>query len=69
MDVMLDALSHFAPERAVAQSGGSGGPTAITWEPASAGERSLLQYEIFGTGWAATTAPMAPAGSSFTRPT
>jgi N-methylhydantoinase B len=50
MDVMLEALSYFAPDRAVAQSGGSGGPTAITWEPASPGQRSLLQYEIFGTG-------------------
>lgn len=57
-DLLLEALGRFNPARAVAHSGGSGGAMAITWQPApstSSGqapseERTLLQYEIFGTG-------------------
>lgn len=49
-DILLEALGHFRPDGAVAQSGGSGGAMAISWQPGSPEERPLLQYEIFGTG-------------------
>jgi N-methylhydantoinase B len=48
-DVVLTALGQLNPERAVAQSGGSGGAMAISWQPATSDQRALLQYEIFGT--------------------
>ena len=49
-DIVLTALGQLHPSRAVAQSGGSGGAMAISWQPAQSDQRTLLQYEIFGTG-------------------
>ena len=49
VDVILEALGHFRPERGLAHSGSSGA-LSIAWRAARAGMPSL-QYEIFGSAY------------------
>ncbi len=48
IDLCMEALSHFVPDRAAAHSGGSSGTLAISWQGQQAGARSL-QYEVLGS--------------------
>ena len=51
-DLCFEALSHFAPERSIAHSGGSGGTLAFMWQGPGGGSRAL-QYEVLGTAMGA----------------
>ena len=54
-DLVLEALGHFAPERAAANGGGAGGSTALLWRTprGSKGSRAM-QYEVLATAQGAT---------------
>ena len=61
VDVILEALAPFRPERAVANAGSSGA-LAIAWQGGGRPGQSSMQYEILGSaygGGRATTAPPA----------
>jgi N-methylhydantoinase B len=49
VDVILEALSHFRPERAVANAGSSSA-LSIAWRQQRAGQ-STMQYEIIGSAY------------------
>lgn len=49
VDLLLEALAPFRPERAIAHSGGSGGAITVAW----GGGRNNL-YELFGSAYGAT---------------
>ncbi len=53
MDLCLEAMGQFVPERSIAHSGGSGGTLGIAWQTDKAGARTL-QYEVLGTAMGAT---------------
>jgi len=49
--LIQEALGHFAPEKAVANGGGSGGTLALLWSDDLGGKTSRsMQYEVLGTG-------------------
>ncbi len=50
VDVILEALSHFRPERAVANAGSSGA-LLINWGKGGRPGQSNLQYEILGSAY------------------
>ena len=54
-DLVLEALGHFAPDRAAANGGGAGGSTALLWK-VPRGERGsrAMQYEVLATAQGAT---------------
>src|SRR5260370_7167786 len=66
VDVILEALAHFHPARAVANAGSSSALT-IAWAKGHAGQ-STMQYEIMGSAYgggmdhdsASATAPHLP---------
>ncbi len=47
-DLCCQVFGHFARERAIAHSGGSGGTLALAWRDTRSGARAL-QYEVLGT--------------------
>lgn len=61
IDVCLQALGHFVPERASGHSGGSGGTLAISWRRNTPGARSL-QYEVIGTAMGGLADQDGPSG-------
>ncbi len=50
VDVILEAMAHFAPERAIAGSGSSGS-LLISWQGGGREGHSTMQYEIFGSAY------------------
>jgi N-methylhydantoinase B len=50
VDVILEAMAHFKPDRAIAGSGASGS-LLINWHRGGRPGRSTLQYEIFGSAY------------------
>ena len=50
VDVILEALAHFKPDRAIAGSGASGS-LLINWHRGGRPGHSTLQYEIFGSAY------------------
>jgi N-methylhydantoinase B len=50
VDVILEALAHFRPTRAVANAGSSGA-LGINWGPAARAGQASLQYEILGSAY------------------
>ena len=50
VDVILEALAHFKPERAIANSGSSGS-IAINWLGGGREGQASLQYEIFSSAY------------------
>ncbi|MFT5540391.1 MAG: N-methylhydantoinase B [Alphaproteobacteria bacterium] len=50
VDVILEALAHFRPERAVANAGSSGA-LGINWGQAARAGQANLQYEILGSAY------------------
>jgi N-methylhydantoinase B len=50
VDVILEALAHFRPSRAVANAGSSGA-LGINWGPAARPGQASLQYEILGSAY------------------
>jgi N-methylhydantoinase B len=50
VDVILQAMAHFAPERAIAGSGSSGS-LLISWQGGGREGHSTMQYEIFGSAY------------------
>ena len=50
VDVILEAMAHFAPERAIAGSGSSGS-LLIAWQGGGREGHSTMQYEIFGSAY------------------
>lgn len=54
-DLALEALGHFAPDRAAANGGGAGGSTALLWKtPRGAKGSRAMQYEVLATAQGAT---------------
>lgn len=51
VDVILQALDPFAPGRAIANAGGSGGSIVMAWRDREPGRGN--QYEIFGSAYGA----------------
>ena len=51
VDVMIEALGPFLPDRAAANAGGSGGSIVMAWHDARPGQGN--QYEIFGSAYGA----------------
>jgi N-methylhydantoinase B len=55
IDVVIEALNPFCPERAAAHAGGSGGSIVATWgrDPVAASTRHVShnQHEIFGSAY------------------
>jgi len=55
IDVVIEALNPFCPERAAAHAGGSGGSIVATWgrDPAAVSTRHVShnQHEIFGSAY------------------
>jgi N-methylhydantoinase B len=50
VDVILEALAHFRPERAVANAGSSGA-LGINWGKAARPGQASLQYDILGSAY------------------
>jgi N-methylhydantoinase B len=50
VDVILEAMAHFKPERAIAGSGASGS-LLINWHEGGRPGHATLQYEIFGSAY------------------
>jgi N-methylhydantoinase B len=50
VDVILEALSHFRPDRAVANAGSSGA-LLISWQGGGRPGQSAMQYEILGSAY------------------
>jgi N-methylhydantoinase B len=50
VDVILEAMAHFKPDRAIAGSGASGS-LLINWHRGGRPGHSTLQYEIFGSAY------------------
>lgn len=50
VDVILEAMAHFAPDRAIAGSGSSGS-LLISWQGGGREGHSTMQYEIFGSAY------------------
>ena len=50
VDVILEAMAHFAPERAIAGSGSSGS-LLLSWQGGGREGHSTMQYEIFGSAY------------------
>jgi N-methylhydantoinase B len=50
VDVILEAMAHFKPDRAIAGSGASGS-LLINWHQGGRTGHSTLQYEIFGSAY------------------
>lgn len=61
IDVCVQALGHFVPERASGHSGGSGGTLAVSWQREVTGARSL-QYEVIGTAMGGLADEDGPSG-------
>lgn len=55
IDVLLEAMNPFKPERAVANAGGSGGAISLAWRDQKHRERGN-QYEILGSAYGASAA-------------
>lgn len=53
VDLILEALGGFKPERAIAHSGGTGGSLTIAWK-GDGWENRGHQYEIFGSAYGAS---------------
>lgn len=53
VDLILEALGYFKPERAIAHSGGTGGSLTIAWK-GNGWENRGHQYEIFGSAYGAS---------------
>lgn len=53
VDLILEALGSFKPDRAIAHSGGTGGSLTIAWKGAGWENRGH-QYEIFGSAYGAS---------------
>lgn len=53
IDVLLEAMGPFKPERAVANAGGSGGAIGMSWHEQKYRERGN-QYEILGSAYGAS---------------
>jgi N-methylhydantoinase B len=53
VDLVLEALGKFKPERAIAHSGGTGGSLTIAWK-GDGWEGRGHQYEIFGSAYGAS---------------
>jgi N-methylhydantoinase B len=53
VDLILEALGGFKPERAIAHSGGTGGSLTIAWK-GEGWENRGHQYEIFGSAYGAS---------------
>ena len=53
VDLILEALGKFKPDRAIAHSGGTGGSLTIAWK-GDGWERRGHQYEIFGSAYGAS---------------
>jgi N-methylhydantoinase B len=50
VDVILEAMAHFKPDRAIAGSGASGS-LLINWQQGGRTGHATLQYEIFGSAY------------------
>jgi N-methylhydantoinase B len=59
VDLLIEALGSFCPERAAAHSGGSGGSLSIRWE---GGRTDRAQYEILGSAYGAGSGGDGTAG-------
>ncbi len=63
IDVLIEALNPFCPQRAAAHAGGSGGSIVVTWGP---GEKVAHhnQHEIFGSAYGATAGQDGASGTT-----
>lgn len=63
IDVVIEALNPFCPQRAAAHAGGSGGSIVVAW---GAGERHAHhnQHEIFGSAYGATAQQDGASGTT-----
>ena len=63
IDVVLEGLGPFRPERAIANSGGSGGAMTIAWRRPERLARGN-QYEIFGSAYGAANGQDGTSGTT-----
>lgn len=61
VDLILEALGNFKPERAIAHSGGTGGSLTIAWK-GNGWEQRGHQYEIFGSAYGASAKGRGASG-------
>ena len=52
MDLLVEVLGKFQPEKGVAHSGGSGGTLALSWPTGVVGPHPYTHYEILGSATA-----------------
>ena len=65
IDVLLQALDPFLPNRAIANSGGSGGSIVVAWKGDDGIRKpSANQYEIFGSAYGASAGGDGASGAS-----
>ena len=63
IDVLLEALGPFKPERAIANAGGSGGAISFAWHNKEHRERGN-QYEILGSAYGASAVADGCSGTT-----
>jgi N-methylhydantoinase B len=61
VDLILEALGAFKPERAIAHSGGTGGSLTVAWK-GDGWENRGHQYEIFGSAYGASAKGRGSSG-------
>ena len=61
VDLILEALGKFKPDRAIAHSGGTGGSLTIAWK-GDGWESRGHQYEIFGSAYGASAMGRGASG-------
>jgi N-methylhydantoinase B len=61
VDLILEALGAFKPDRAIAHSGGTGGSLTIAWK-GDGWENRGHQYEIFGSAYGASAKGRGASG-------